>query len=259
MLSLSKVCKSFPECVSPVLKEIDFSVEEGEFCIIIGSNGSGKSTLLKTISGVHSCDSGTIILDGEDITNKSLYQRSHLVSTVTQDISLAALTDMNVLENMTLSLLRGQKTRLKFYERHAYSIEKNLKELGLGYEKYLHLPLGSLSGGQRQVIACRMALSSNPKILLLDEHTSALDSKTERLVMEHMAQTIEKQKITTLMVTHNLQEALRYGTRLLIMNQGEFVYDIKGNDKKKLTLKKLENLFYQAETAYLENKEPKKL
>ncbi len=259
MLTLSKVYKSFSEVLDPVLKGIDLNVEEGEFCVIIGANGSGKSTLLKTISGVNSCDSGTIMIDGKDVTQQSLHQRSKMISAVTQDLSLATLTDMNVLENMTLSLLRGQKSRLRFYENHSDFIKSNLQELGLGFEKYIHKPVGALSGGQRQVIATRMALFSNPKLLLLDEHTSALDPKTEVQIMQSLSQAVERDKITTLMVTHNLREALQYGTRLLIMSQGTFFFDIKGNDKKKLTLKKLESFFYQAETAYLENKEVKKI
>ncbi len=247
MLCLSKVSKFFLDPSHPALKKIHLDVKQGEFCVIIGGNGSGKSTLLKTISGEYGCDAGKIRVEGHDITFQSLYERSKIISSVTQDTTRGTIGEMTVLENMILSSLRGKKSSFSFYGRRSKALKESLQKLELGLEKYLTTPLGFLSGGQKQVIATFMAFLSKPKLLLLDEQTSALDSKTQTHLMKYTAQRIQSENITTLMVTHDLEGALLYGTRLLMMHHGEIILDVQGDDKKKLNLKDLQKLFYHPE------------
>lgn len=249
MLKIASLYKSFSTTFAPALNNINLEVASGEFCVIIGSNGSGKSTLLKTITGDYSCDSGKIILDEKNITSASLYERSKYISSVTQDINLGTIGEMTLLENMVLSFLRDKKDHFTSYQKHASYFLDILKTYSLGLEKYLHTSLGFLSGGQRQTIATLMAFLTKPRLLVLDEHTSALDPKAQSLLMGDTSRRIQAEKITTLMVTHDLKAALLYGDRLLMMHQGKIVLDMKKADKKDLDLKTLQALFYQ----YAEN------
>ena len=171
MLKVDNLSKTFPGNFSATVKNINFELEEGEFCIVIGSNGSGKSTLLKCILGDYNLDAGSI--------------SKHNVASVIQDINKGTIPEMTCLENVILSRMRNRSANLRFYHKQEVEIISELKELGLGLESYINKPLIEMSGGQRQVIATMMAITSNPEVLLLDEHTSALDPKTQNLLMEY--------------------------------------------------------------------------
>lgn len=242
MLNLKNVEKSFPGNFAPVLKGIDLELSPGEFCIVIGSNGSGKSTLIRSISGEYSIDSGVI-----DSNNK-------VIASVTQDINKGTIPEMTLLENIALSKLLAKSASFNFYKNQREEVISIVKELGIGLEDYIDQPLGSLSGGQRQMIATLMAIHAKPDILLLDEHTSALDPKAQNLLIEYTAKSIINNKITALMITHKLDDAIRYGDRLIMLHQGQIVLDIKGEKKKALTVKKLLDLFHKYEDLTLRSK-----
>jgi putative ABC transport system ATP-binding protein len=228
----------------PILSDINFTLEEGEFCIILGSNGSGKSSLLKTIIGEYDVDNGSICLNDKVINKLSTYQRASMISTVVQDIAEGTIGRMTLLENMVLSSLRRKEASLKLYSNHAAKMYQELESLGIGLEKYLHTSMDKLSGGQRQIISTLMATISKPSLLLLDEHTSALDPKTKALLMKYTASKIEEAKITTLMVTHNFSDAVEYGDRIIILHQGSIAFDIGPAEKIALTKDSLLRLFH---------------
>lgn len=236
MLELQKVIKSFSGNFNPVLKGINLDLLPGDFCIIIGSNGSGKSTLMKCISGEYAFDSGNIVIPKE-----------LSIACVTQDINKGTIAEMTLLENMMLSKLYNKKAKFKFYSNFTREAIEAVKELGVDLEKYINDPLGNLSGGQRQMIATIMAINSKPDILLLDEHTSALDPKTQNFIMDYTIKNIEKNKITTMMITHKFDDAIAYGNRLIMLHQGEIVIDLKGDEKKKLSVEQLLQIFHQYE------------
>ena len=236
MLKLCGVKKSFPGNFEPILKGIDLALSPGDFTIIIGSNGSGKSTLMRSISGEYSIDSGNIIVDAKT-----------MIASVTQDINKGTILEMTLLENMMLGKLLGKSASFSFYQQKSAEIIVILKELGMGLEAYLNQPLKFLSGGQRQMIATLMAIDSKPDILLLDEHTSALDPKMQNLLMEYTAKAIAQNKITALMITHKLDDAIRYGNRLIMLHQGRIVFDAQGKEKRALNVDKVLALFHQYE------------
>ncbi len=242
MLKLEKIKKTFPGGFEPVLKGIDLTLSPGEFCIVIGSNGSGKSTLMRSISGEYSVDSGKILVKGKA-----------LIASVTQDINQGTIAEMTLLENMVLSKLLGKKASFNFYQQQMAEVAVIVKELGIGLENYIDQPLKHLSGGQRQIIATLMAINSKPKILLLDEHTSALDPKMQKLLMEYTANAIAKNNITSLMITHKLDDALRYGDRLIMLHQGQIVFDVNAEEKRALDINKLLELFHIYEDSILRN------
>lgn len=244
MLLLENIKKCFPENVEPILNGIDFSLSRGEFCIIIGSNGSGKSTLLKSISGEQSIDFGHIKIDKKDVT---LCNRTQWIASVTQDINRGTVPELTLLENLILSLSRGKSVKLNFYQKKRKYVLSIVESLGMNLEHYIDLPLKLLSGGQRQVIALLMAISSNPDILLLDEHTSALDPKTQKIIMDYTANSIRKESMTTMMITHKLEEAITYGNRLIMLHKGKVVLDFKENEKKNLNTEDLLMLFQKKE------------
>jgi putative ABC transport system ATP-binding protein len=232
MLQIHNVIKSFPRIFEPVLKGITLSLREGEFCIIIGANGSGKSTLLKVVSGEYSADSGSVKRNGE-------------VSQVVQDVNKGTIPAMTMLENIVLS--RMKTPRFAFYRRYINEVADKIKSLNIGLEKFIDQPLGVLSGGQRQTIATLMALHSGCKILLLDEHTSALDPKMQKMLMEYTARSACELGLTTLMITHNMEDALKYGDRLIMMHRGRIVVDLKENEKSELKLQSLLEMFHKFE------------
>ena len=244
MLKLNKVTKSFSGNFKPVLKEIDLTISSGEFCIVIGSNGSGKSTLMRSISREYNIDSGSIIVNQEG-----------LIASVTQDINKGTIPEMTLLENMMLSKLSSRKASFKFYRHKEAEIISEVKELGIGLEEYINKPLGSLSGGQRQMVATLMAIRANPQILLLDEHTSALDPKTQTLLMKYTTKAITANKITTMMITHKLDDAIRYGNRLIMLHQGKIVLDLTDKEKREATVDKLLSLFHKYEDLSLRGKD----
>ncbi|MDR2107221.1 MAG: ATP-binding cassette domain-containing protein [Holosporaceae bacterium] len=232
MLQLNNITKSFGGVFEPVLKGINLLLKEGEFCTVIGANGSGKSTLMKIISGEYSADSGEIRRCGE-------------VSQVVQDVNMGTIPSMTMLENVALS--RMKTPRFSFYKRHKNEIADKIKSLNIGLEKFIDQPLSVLSGGQRQTIAILMAINSGRKILLLDEHTSALDPKMQKLLMEYTVKSVREQRITTLMITHNLEDAVKYGDRLIMMHKGRIVADLKGREKSELKIQSLPEMFRKFE------------
>lgn len=250
MLKLYNVKKSFPGNFEPTLKDISLQLVKGEFCIIIGSNGSGKSTLMRTLSGEYNLDGGKIEIDGKDVTKQD---RSKFIACVTQDVSKGTITEMTLLENMVLSQMRGQPGNLDFYKKKEAEIISIIKGLGMGLEAYINEPLQKLSGGQKQVIATLMALSSKPEILLLDEHTSALDPKMQKLLMKYTTDSIRQHGITTMMITHKLDDAAAYGNRLIMLHEGRIVLDVQGEEKKALDVNTLLALFHQYEDLTLKS------
>src|SRR3990167_701086 len=248
MLNISKISKTFSSSFKPVLTNISLNLKPSDFCIVIGSNGSGKSTLIKIISGEYSPDRGKIIIEGQDLTQQD---RSQAIASVTQDVNQGTIPEMTLLENMTLSLSRTKKTGFSFYNHRANQVTQEIKALGIGLEQYLYTPLSHLSGGQRQMVATIMALTSRPKLLLLDEHTSALDPGTQRMVMAYTAQAISEQQLTSLMITHNLADAVNYGNRLIMLHKGQIVFDVSGKEKANLNVTELLTLFHAYEDTVL--------
>lgn len=248
MLTLTNIHKSFPGNFKPVLTDINLTLKPGDFCVVIGSNGSGKSTLMKVISGEYTSDAGHISLENQDVTK---LRRNHAIAYVTQDIEQGTIVDMTLLENMILSLSRTKKNHFSFYRHKKNHVIKAIQPLNLGLERYIDTPLKQLSGGQRQMIATIMAVTSKPKILLLDEHTSALDPCVQQVVMAYTAHAIATQQLCSLMITHHLADAIQYGNRLIMLHQGQIVLDISATEKKNLTITQLVKLFHRYEAAAL--------
>ena len=234
MLELHNITKSFPQNTQPTLKDINLKVDEGEYCIILGSNGSGKSTLLKVISGEYQADSGDITLNGKNVTKHSLHIRAKEIGSVAQDINKGTIDEMTLLENISLSKMRGNSAKYKFFTNQTDEVVKDIKLLGLDLEKYVNTKISSLSGGQRQSIASLMAMSPRPKLLLLDEHTSALDPRSKEKIMSFTDSYIKNHNITTIMITHSIVEAINYGNRLIVMHHGVIAYDVRESEKSKL-------------------------
>lgn len=256
MLNLYNIRKSFPGNFEPILKNINLEFKKGEFCIVIGSNGSGKSTLMRTISGEYNIDSGKIVINEQDVTKQD---RSPFIGYVTQDTTQGTISQMTLLENMVLSQMRGSGGNFGFYKKKEAEMISIIKELGMGLEAYINEPLHQLSGGQKQIIATLMAISSKPQILLLDEHTSALDPKTQKLLMQYTADNVARYKITTVMITHKLDDAAAYGNRLIMLHQGRIVLDVKDDAKKALNVDALLALFHKYEDMTLKSSEERSL
>lgn len=251
MLKIQALHKVFNENTineNKVFSDFSLEVREGDFISIIGSNGAGKSTLLNIISGNIKCDEGLIEINGEDVSNKDEYKRSKMIGRVFQDPSLGVAPNMTILENLSLADNKGKsygltsginKKRIPYYE-------KILKELDLGLEDKLYNKVNLLSGGQRQALSMLIAVMSQPKLLLLDEHTAALDPKTSLKIMETTERIVKDTNITTMMVTHNLKQAIKTGNRLIMMHRGKILIDVKGKEKEELTTEKLMDLFKNA-------------
>jgi putative ABC transport system ATP-binding protein len=244
MLQVNNIVKSFSSLTQPVLNGISLELAVGDFCVIVGSNGSGKSTLMKTLSGEHVVDSGKITLQNKDITHHPIHRRARLISSVSQDVAKGTIQEMTLLENLCLSHLRGLKAHFRSFQHHAKSLKEKIASLDLGLEQYLHQPMSALSGGQRQMIATVMACLSSPKLLLLDEHICALDPKTQTKIMAFTADMIAKYHMTTLMITHQLSDAIHYGNRLIMLNKGNIVLDLNQEQKKAMTVPRLLDLFH---------------
>lgn len=248
MLELSHVTKTFyPGTVNEkvALNDLSLSLKEGDFVTVIGSNGSGKSTMLNAISGVWGVDSGTIRIDGVDVTGMSEHRRAAFLGRVFQDPMLGTAPDMQIEENLALAARRGKRRGLKWgitrLEREDYC--ELLREFDLGLEDRLTAKVGLLSGGQRQALTLLMASLQRPKVLLLDEHTAALDPRTADKVLRLSDKIISENNLTALMVTHNMRDAIAHGNRLIMMNAGRVVVDVAGEEKKKLTVDQLLELF----------------
>ena len=251
MLELIDVCKTFnPGTVNEkvALQDLNLHLKKGEFVTVIGGNGAGKSTLMNSVAGVYGVDSGKILIDGVDVTHMPEYKRAKFIGRVFQDPMMGTAATMQIEENMALAARRGERRGLMpgitAKERETY--REKLKILGLGLEDRMTAKVGLLSGGQRQALTLLMAALQKPKLLLLDEHTAALDPKTAAKVLDVTTQIVEKDNLTTLMITHNMRDAITYGDRLIMMYNGQIAVDISGEEKKKLTVEQLLNLFSQA-------------
>ncbi|MBU3820396.1 MAG: ABC transporter ATP-binding protein [Candidatus Faecalibacterium intestinavium] len=239
MLDIQNISKTFnPGTVNEktALDGLSLHLNEGDFVTVIGGNGAGKSTMLNAVAGVWPVDSGKILIDGVDVTRLSEYQRASYIGRVFQDPMTGTAATMQIEENLALAARRGKRRTLHVgitrQERETY--RELLKTLDLGLEDRLTAKVGLLSGGQRQALTLLMATMSSPKLLLLDEHTAALDPKTALKVLTLSARIVEEQKLTTLMITHNMKDAIKYGNRLIMMHEGRIIYDVSGEEKKKL-------------------------
>ncbi|NLL31621.1 MAG: ATP-binding cassette domain-containing protein [Clostridiales bacterium] len=251
MLKIQALHKVFNENTineNKVFSDFSLKVNKGDFISIIGSNGAGKSTLLNIISGTIECDEGEILLDGKDVSRDSEYKRSREIGRVFQNPSLGIAPNMTILENLALADNKGKTYGLSFgvNKKRIEYYKELLKEVDLGLEDKLYNKVSLLSGGQRQALTLLMAMMSKPKLLLLDEHTAALDPKTSIKIMEITEKIVEDTGITTLMITHNLNQAIKTGNRLLMMHGGKVLFDVSGKEKEELTTKKLMKLFEEA-------------
>ena len=248
MLKVNNISKTFNAGTINEKKAIDglsLSLKEADFVTVIGGNGAGKSSLLNAVAGVWPVDSGSIELAGENITGLPEYKRAKLIGRVFQDPMMGTAPDMWIEENLAIAMRRGEKRKLKWMvtkqDRELY--REKLSELGLGLEDRLQVKVGLLSGGQRQALTLLMATLKSPKLLLLDEHTAALDPATAAKVLELSDSVVEKNNLTTLMITHNMTDAIRHGNRLIMMNAGHIILDIEGEEKQHLTKQELLDKF----------------
>ena len=227
------------------LRGVSLHLDEGEFCTVIGGNGAGKSTMLNALAGVWSVDEGTISIGGEDVTGLPEHQRAKFIGRVFQDPMMGTAATMQIEENLALAARRGEKRTLRRgisnAERQEYA--DALKVLDLGLESRLTTKVGLLSGGQRQALTLLMATLKKPRLLLLDEHTAALDPKTAAKVLDATERIVNRDHLTTLMITHNMKDAIAHGDRLIMFYEGKIVIDVKGEEKKKLTVPQLLELF----------------
>ena len=248
MLKITNLYKTFnPNTVNEkrALAGLNLTLDKGDFVTVIGGNGAGKSTMLNAISGVWKPDYGTVEIDGVNVTALPAYKRAALLCRVFQDPMKGTAPDMEIAENLAIAARRGTRRRLVWgctrKERETY--KALLAQLELGLEDRLSTKVGLLSGGQRQAVTLLMATLKNPKLLLLDEHTAALDPKTAAKVLEITDKLVRENHLTTLMITHNMHDAIAYGNRLIMMHEGKIVVDIRGEDKKALTIEQLLALF----------------
>lgn len=251
MLEIKNIYKTFnPGTVNEktALDGVSLKLEDGDFVTVIGGNGAGKSTMLNAIAGVWPVDEGQILIDGEDVTKLPEHKRAKYLGRVFQDPMTGTAGTMGIEENLSLAKRRGQsrtlKSRIKKQEREEY--RELLKVLDLGLEDRLTSKVGLLSGGQRQALTLLMATLQRPKLLLLDEHTAALDPQTAKKVLEITDEIVTEKKITTIMITHNMKDAIRLGNRLIMMDHGKIIYDISGEEKKNLKVSDLMDLFAKA-------------
>lgn len=251
MLEIKNIFKTFNIGTvneKAALRGVNLTLEDGDFVTMIGSNGAGKSTLLNAVAGVWPVDSGNIVIDGEDITSLPEHKRAAFLGRVFQDPMTGTAATMQIDENMALAARRGKKRGLRSNLTHAEreQFHEMLKILGLGLEDRMTSKVGLLSGGQRQALTLLMATLQKPKLLLLDEHTAALDPKTAAKVLEITSNIVAEKKLTAMMVTHNMKDALRMGNRLIMMDSGRIVVDVRDKEKESLTKNDLLELFGKA-------------
>ena len=258
MLTMLGIHKTFnPGTINEkkALTNVNLKLYPGDFVTVIGGNGAGKSTLLNSLAGVFPIDQGNIVIDKEDVTNLVEYRRSQYIGRVFQDPMMGTAANMNIEENLALANRRGKRRGLKWgitkAEREIYY--ETLKTLDLGLETRMTSKVGLLSGGQRQALTLLMATLQKPKILLLDEHTAALDPKTAAKVLELSDKIIAEHNLTAMMVTHNMRDAIGHGNRLIMMHNGTIILDVSGDEKKQLTVEKLLLKFTEISGSQLEN------
>ena len=251
MLELKGIHKYYnPGTVNEMclFQDFNLTIDKGEFVSVVGSNGSGKTSMLNIICGSIPVEGGQILINGSDITKQKEYKRNQRIGRVYQNPAMGTCPTMTILENMSLADNKGKvfglsrgtnKARIDYYR-------EQLSQLGLGLEDKMGVQVGSLSGGQRQALALLMATMTPIDFLILDEHTAALDPKTAEIIMELTDQVVKEKKVTTIMVTHNLRYAVEYGNRLIMMHEGHIIYDVRGEEKKKLTVEDLLKKFEEA-------------
>ena len=251
MLELKDISKTFnPGTVNAktALHDLNLTLNDGDFVTVIGGNGAGKSTMLNAVAGSITVDTGSIVLDGKDITRLPEVKRAAYLGRVFQDPMMGTAATMQIEENLAMADRRGKRRTLRpgitSADRERY--REQLKILDLGLEERMTAKVGLLSGGQRQALTLLMATLQKPQLLLLDEHTAALDPKTAAKVLDATQRIVEKNHLTTMMITHNMRDAIAYGYRLIMMYDGHVVVDVSGEQKKKLTVEQLLNLFSQA-------------
>ena len=251
MLELQNIYKTFnPGTVNEkcALNGVSLKLEDGDFVTVIGGNGAGKSTMLNAIAGVWAVDEGKILIDGVDVTKLSEHKRAKYLGRVFQDPMTGTAATMEIQENLALARRRGRSRGLRpgITRKERESYRELLKILDLGLEDRLTSKVGLLSGGQRQALTLLMATLQRPKLLLLDEHTAALDPRTAAKVLETTERIVNRDQLTTLMITHNMRDAIAHGNRLIMMKDGQIILDIRGEEKQKLTV---EHLLHQFEAA----------
>ena len=258
MLEIKNVRKTFNKNTineKKALNGINLHLDEGDFVTVIGGNGAGKSTMLNMIAGVYPIDSGKIEIDGVNISREPEYKRARYIGRVFQDPMMGTAAGMEIQENMALAFRRGQRRGLgwgiKANEKDFY--HDALMKLGLGLQTRMTNKVGLLSGGQRQALTLLMASLQEPKLLLLDEHTAALDPRTAAKVLEITQEIVEEQNLTTLMITHNMKDAISIGNRLVMMHEGRIIYDVSGDEKKKLEVDDLLKKFEEASGSEFDN------
>ena len=251
MLEIQNIFKTFNAGTineKRALNGVSLTLNDGDFVTVIGGNGAGKSTLMNAIAGVFGVDSGKILIDGMDLTHLPEYKRAKYIGRVFQDPMMGTAATMQIEENLALAARRGMKRTLRIgitkAEREEY--KEQLKILGLGLENRMTSKVGLLSGGQRPALTLLMATLRKPKLLLLDEHTAALDPKTAEKVLEATERIVAKDKLTTVMITHNMRDAIAHGNRLIMMYDGKILIDVSGEEKKNLTVEQLLSLFSKA-------------
>lgn len=251
MLKIENIFKTFNAGTvneKAALQGLSLHLKEGDFVTVIGGNGAGKSTMLNAVTGVFGIDSGKVLIDGVDVTHLPEYKRAKYIGRVFQDPMMGTAATMQIEENLALAARRGKPRTLRIgitkAEREEY--REKLKILGLGLEHRMTAKVGLLSGGQRQALTLLMASMNKPKLLLLDEHTAALDPKTAAKVLEITDKIVTENHLTTLMITHNMRDAIAHGNRLIMMQDGHVIVDVEGEAKKKLTVEDLLKLFAQA-------------
>ena len=258
MLKLEHLYKTFnPGTINQkvALSDLSLHLNPGDFVTVIGGNGAGKSTMLNAIAGVWAVDSGRIILDGQDVTALPEHRRAKLIGRVFQDPMMGTAPNMQLEENLALAMRRGQRRGLGWgvtkAEREVY--REKLKTLNLGLEDRMTVKVGLLSGGQRQALTLLMASLQKPKLLLLDEHTAALDPATAAKVLDLSDRIVAESQLTALMITHNMTDAIKHGNRLIMMNEGKIILDISGEEKKKLTKQMLMDKFAEVAGTQVES------
>lgn len=244
MLKILDVHKTFNKGTvneKVALNGLNLEMQEGDFVTVIGGNGAGKSTMLNMIAGVYPVDAGSVIIDGVDVTGQPDFQRAAYLGRVFQDPMMGTAADMEIQENLALAYRRGKKRSLRWgiSAKEKTEYREKLKQFDLGLETRMSTKVGLLSGGQRQAITLLMATLQHPKVLLLDEHTAALDPKTAAKVLELTEKIVQENHLTTLMVTHNMHDAILHGNRLVMMHEGRIIYDVRGEEKMALKVSDL--------------------
>ena len=258
MLTIEHISKTFnPGTITEklALHNVSLHLDPGDFVTVIGGNGAGKSTLMNSITGTYPVDEGSIVIDGTDITKWPEHRRAKFIGRVFQDPMMGTAAGMMIEENLAIASRRGKTPTLRWSssKNQRESFRQQVAALNLGLEDRLESKVGLLSGGQRQALTLLMATMANPKLLLLDEHTAALDPKTAEKVLRITTDIVNSRHLTTLMITHNMRDALRCGNRLIMMYGGKILFDIKGEEKKNLTVKDLLAMFEKAAGSEMDN------